>query len=187
MATQYVALRALHRSANITVLEAYNRYVLTVRAGAGQFKLTVSNQVAGASNTTADLAYNISAANLKTALAGLTTDPDITTSNVNVTGGPGSASGSAPYYIAFYGSAVDQDFIITPINGTTPLSAGTGSTSATVSVTGRRTRLSATADTVVDLAHPSNQRALNKHSAVGQFIVTATNPDIAGNALPANS
>jgi hypothetical protein len=180
---QYVAVRALHRSANIRVTRAHTRYVLTVAASAGQFGLTVSNQTAGASDSTANtLAYNISAADLKTAIAGLSTAPELTTSNVNVTGGPGDAGGTTPYTIEFYGDAGDTDYILSVNTGGTPLTG-----SASVSTTGRQVKLSPTVDTVVDLTRTSNQRALTRHSAIGQWVITATNDDIGGNALPANS
>lgn len=178
---QYVAIRALNRSSNIRVVEAFNRWSLRVSATAGQFKLTVTGQTGGASDTTADLAYNISAADLETALAGLTTVPDLTATNLVVTGGPGDETGSTPYEIAVL---LDQEFIFTPVAGTTPLSGGTG---ATVTELGNKVKLSTTVDTVVDLDRPTNQRALNRHGAIGQWTITASNDDIHNDALPANS
>ncbi len=179
---QYVAVRALNRSSNIRVVRSTNEYVLTVDATAGQFKLVITNQTAGASDTTADVAYDASASTLKTALTNLTTAPDLATATVIVTGGPGDDGGTTPYTIAFHAAAGDQDFIVTAIDGTTPLTGD-----ASVETVGRNVALSTTEDTVIDLDRSSNQRALAKHSAIGQFVVTAANGYIGTDALPANS
>lgn len=179
---QYIAVRALNRSSNIRVVRSDNQYTLTVAASAGQFKLVITNQVAGASDTTADIAYNANAATVKTALTNLTTDPDLATATVTVTGGPGDAGGTTPYTISFSAAAGDQDFIVTAIDGTTPLTGD-----ATVETVGRNVVLSTTEDTIIDLDRTSNQRALAKHSAIGQYIVTAANGYTGTDALPANS
>jgi hypothetical protein len=179
---QYVAVRALNRSSNIRVVRSDNQYILTVAASAGQFKLVVTNQADGNSDTTADVAYDANASTLKTAITNLTTSPDLATATVSVTGGPGDAGGTTPYTISFYAAAGDQDFIVTAIDGTTPLTGD-----ASVETVGRNVGLSTTEDTVIDLDRPSNQRALAKHSAIGQYVVTAANGYIGTDALPANS
>ena len=86
---------------------------LTVTATGGQFKLEFNGQ------TTGDLASNASASVVQTALRALTT---INGANVNVTGGPGSASGLTPYVISFVGTlaAADQSQV-TVQAGTSPL------------------------------------------------------------------
>lgn len=182
---QYIAVRALNRSSNVRVTASENSYTLTVDATAGQFKLVVTNQADGNSDTTADIAYNASAATLKTALTNLTTDPDLASATVITAGGPGDSGGTTPYTISIHGAAGDQDFIITAIDGTTPLSGG--GADASVEANGRTVKLSPTVDTVIDLDRASNRRSLNRHGAIGQWIVTATNSDIGGDALPANS
>lgn len=55
---------------------------------------------------TAELAYNISAANLKTALTGL---ESIGSNNVSVTGGPGDSGGTKPYVVTFLGDFIGAD------------------------------------------------------------------------------
>ncbi|WP_156027816.1 hypothetical protein [Candidatus Solirubrobacter pratensis] len=53
--------------------------------------------------------------------------------------------------------------------------------------TGATVKLTPTTDVVVDLDLATNRRALNRHAAVGQWIVTAGNANDGGVALPANS
>lgn len=109
------------------VVQVDERQKIVVKAGGGQFKLTFEGQ------QTADLAYNISAANLKTALEALS---NIGVGDVAVSGGPGNAAGDAPYYVTFQGALADSDRTqMTTQAGTTPLSGGTGGSSATVSTT----------------------------------------------------
>lgn len=182
---QYIAVRALNRSSNIRLVRSENVYTLTVDATAGQFKLTVTNQADGNSDTTADIAYNANAATLKTALTNLTTSPDLATATVITSGGPGDEGGTTPYTISIHAAAGDQDFVITPIAGTTPLSGG--GASATVVREGRIVKLTPTADVVIDVDRPTNLRALAHHSAIGQYIVTAANGYDGTDALPANS
>lgn len=184
MSHQYIAVRALNRSSQIRVV-AFTRYEVVVDATGGDWKLTITGQIAGASDTTADVAHDVSAANLKTALTNTTTNPDITASNVTVTGGPGDDGGTTPYYIAFYGTLLDQGLILTAANGSSPLTGGEAT--ATASRIGQNVKLSPTVDTIVDLDNPTNRRALGNHSAFGQFIVTAANDDIHNDALPPNS
>ena len=68
---------------------------LVVDSGGGTFTLSFGGQ------TTAALAYNITAAALQTALQGLSS---IGTNNCFVTGGVGASGGGVPYVITFYGS-----------------------------------------------------------------------------------
>lgn len=63
---------------------------ITVDATGGTFTATMEG------NTTAALAYNITAGNLQTALNALTEDHDVV-----VTGGPGDAGGTTPYVVTF--------------------------------------------------------------------------------------
>lgn len=87
---------------------------LTVDATGGQFKLSFGG------DTTPDLAYNATAAQVQSALRAL---PSIGNGNVTVTGGPGG--GSVPYGVFFEGSlsGAAQPPIVTSA-GTTPLSGG---------------------------------------------------------------
>jgi hypothetical protein len=87
---------------------------LTVDATGGQFKLSFGG------DTTADLPYNATAAQVQTALRGL---PSIGAGNVSVTGGPGGSA--VPYGIFFEGSlsGAAQSPIVAS-SGTTPLSGG---------------------------------------------------------------
>jgi hypothetical protein len=85
--------------------------------------------------TTADLAFNISAANLKLALELL---DDINVGDIAVSGGPGNAGGTTPYVIAFtpdgqYGGR-DAPAITTTVTGTPPLLTG-GAATAVVTTT----------------------------------------------------
>ena len=92
---------------------------LTVDASGGQFKLSFGG------DTTADLAYNASAAQVQSALRAL---PSIGAGNVSVTGGPGGPGGAVPYGVFFEGSlgGAAQSPIVTSA-GTTPLSGGAAS------------------------------------------------------------
>lgn len=89
---------------------------LTVDATGGQFKLSFGG------DTTADLAYNATAAQVQSALRAL---PSIGNGNVTVTSGPGDAGGTVPYGVFFEGSlgGTAQSPIVTSA-GTTPLSGG---------------------------------------------------------------
>lgn len=182
---QYVAVRALNRSANIRVVASNNVYVATVNATSGDWKITVTNQADGNSDTTADVAFNVSTANLKTALTNLTTSPDFTSTTVAVSGGPGDSGGTTPYTISLYGLAGEQDFILTAASGVSPLTGG--GAVASINRVGRIVKLSTTVDTVIDLDRPTNVRALANHSAIGQYIVTAANAFDGTNGLPANT
>lgn len=65
---------------------------ITVDATAGNFTLTVEGDV------TPNQAFNVSAANLQAALEAL---PSIAVGDVLVTGGPGNAGGTTPYFVEF--------------------------------------------------------------------------------------
>jgi len=89
---------------------------LTVDATGGQFKLTFG------ADTTADIPYNATAAQVQTALQTL---GSVGSGNVLVSGGPGSANGPVTYGIIFTGSlAGSAQSPIVASAGTTPLSGG---------------------------------------------------------------
>jgi len=101
---------------------------LTVDASAGTFTLTFRGQ------TTAALAFNVSAGSLQTALQGLGT---IGAGNVLVTpaGATGGAGGGTPYGITFAGALANTPQpLISAASGTDPL-AGGGGTASVVSTT----------------------------------------------------
>jgi hypothetical protein len=92
---------------------------LTVDATGGQFKLTFGG------DTTPDLPYDATAAQVQTALQAL---GSVGAGNVLVTGGPGDAGGSVTYGIIFTGSlAGSAQSPIVASAGTTPLSGGAAS------------------------------------------------------------
>lgn len=72
---------------------------LSVRASGGTFQLYYNGE------PTTSLAYNASAAGVQAALEAL---PTIGAGDVSVSGGPGDATGSTPYTIAFQGALADQ-------------------------------------------------------------------------------
>jgi hypothetical protein len=94
---------------------------LEIEATAGTFTATFEGQA------TAALAFNISAADFKTALDGLTTIGGAGGS-VEVSGGPGDAGATKPYFVRFRGSLAGTDVAPLTVDGT---SLGGGS--ATVS------------------------------------------------------
>lgn len=67
-------------------------YSITVDATAGNWHPTVEGQA------TAPVAFNVSAANLRTALEAL---PNVNAGDVTVTGGPGASGGGTPYVVTF--------------------------------------------------------------------------------------
>ena len=75
-------------------------YSLTVDATGGTFDLQLFASTASA------IAYNVSAANLKTAIAAL---PHIVAADLTVTGGPGDSGGTTPYAITFGGAFGSQN------------------------------------------------------------------------------
>lgn len=99
---------------------------LTVDATAGTFRLRFG------SDSTPDLAYNISAANLQTALRAL---PSVGSGNVTVTGGPGDSGGTTPYVITFAASLSGANVAsLEVLAGGTALSGG-GAAAALVTTT----------------------------------------------------
>jgi hypothetical protein len=96
------------------VVAQAEQQTLTVDASAGQYKLSFRGQ------TTADLSFNATAAQVDSALEALST---IGAGNVTVTGGPGA---TAPLVVAFSGALTNSDQpAIATTAGTTPLSGGT--------------------------------------------------------------
>ena len=97
-----------------------------VKATAGQFTLSFNG------DTTADLAFNASAAEVQAALNAL---PSISSGggSVTVSGGVGNASGSNLYVVRFDGGPLAGTNVsaLLAANGTTPLSGGTPTSSAT--------------------------------------------------------
>lgn len=67
---------------------------ITVDATAGNWNAQFDGE------TTADVAFNVSAANLKVALAAL---PNLVAADLTVTGGPGDSGGTTPYVVTFGG------------------------------------------------------------------------------------
>ncbi len=84
------------------LVNARNELVsVTVDATSGNWTLTYGGQ------TTGNLAFNISVADLKTAVDGLSS---VTAGDINYSGGPGDNGGNTPYYFAF-ASEVDESAI----------------------------------------------------------------------------
>jgi hypothetical protein len=97
---------------------------LTVSATAGTYTLTFTPPGGGAPETTSELAFDASTLSVEQALAAL---PGIGVANVQVTGGPGDASGSQPYTILFHRAL--GALVISPLtvaDGSSPLSGGSG-------------------------------------------------------------
>jgi hypothetical protein len=104
--------------------QADETQLVTVKAGAGKFKLTYK------ADTTAELTYNASAAEVQSALEGLSSiSSDGFT--VTVSGGPGNPVGSAPYKVTFHstpkGKGAEQ-LVATKLG----LSGGSGESSVKV-------------------------------------------------------
>ncbi len=74
--------------------------LITVQARAGSFNLTFAGQ------TTPDLPFDASAAEVQAALRALSS---IGSSNVTVTAGPGDVGGSSPYVVTFVGALAATD------------------------------------------------------------------------------
>jgi hypothetical protein len=85
---------------------------IQVKATAGTFKITALGQQTGAIN------FNASAAELRSALVALAA---IGAEDVEVTGGPGDATGTVPYVITFKGALAHQDIpaMTTDVTGLT--------------------------------------------------------------------
>lgn len=94
------------------------KQTLTVDATEGQFELSFRGQ------TTADIAFNATAAQVQAALQAINT---IGAGNATVSGGPGGAGGATPYVITFAGTLTNAPMpLIGTAAGTTPLGGGTG-------------------------------------------------------------
>jgi hypothetical protein len=96
---------------------------VVVSATAGQFRLKFGG------STTGDLPFSASAEAVQVALRGLTS---VGSPNVEVSGGPGDATGSAPYLVTFRRQleTTDVEQLVCE-NGTTPLSGGSGCSETT--------------------------------------------------------
>lgn len=87
--------RGCHVTVNVTEINADNEIqTITVDAAGGTFTVTFDAE------ETAALDFDILAADLQTALEGLST---IGAGNVSVSGGPGDAGGTTPYVVEFIG------------------------------------------------------------------------------------
>lgn len=100
---------------------------LTVDATGGTFNLASADE-------NQDLAYNISAANLKTAIVALL---DITTNDVTVTGGPGDSGGTTPYVITFGGALANTPNVPALTADGTSLTGGAHTATLATTTTGR--------------------------------------------------
>lgn len=101
---------------------------IAVDATAGQWRATFNAQ------TTGDLAFDITAAALQTALEALSS---IGVGNVTVSGGPGNAGATNPYVVTFVGTlgGANQPQMTTS-NGTTALSGGAATATVTTTTQG---------------------------------------------------
>lgn len=116
--------KGLHLVIDVTAAVSTNEVQsVAVDAIGGTFKLTFSAQ------QTAALAFNITAANLKTALEGLST---IGAGNVAVTGGPGDSGATTPYVVTFQGALAGTNVAAMTADST---SLTGGGHTATVSTT----------------------------------------------------
>jgi hypothetical protein len=106
------------------------KQAVSIRATAGQFTLTFTSPKPGSStHTTAALAWNSSAADVETALAGL---PNVGAGNVAVSGGPGDGAGTSPYVVEFKGRFADTNVLRLSAEGV-GLSGGSPTSEANVS------------------------------------------------------
>jgi len=172
---QYITVRALNRNANIR-LAAQSVWQVSPKASSGNFTITVGGQ------TTGNLAFNASTSTIQTALEALS---NVDPGDVVVTGGPGALNEATPYVLTFGGQY--NDIAAPKVSGTDVSLAGSGHTVNVTQLSGPGVKLSTTVDTLVDLDNVVNRRALARHSAIGQFIVTSANNNDGGTALPANS
>lgn len=97
---------------------------LTVNATGGDFDVTFSGQ------TAADLAYNISAANLQTALEALS---NIAPGDVVVTGGPGDDGGTTPYTLTW---SAARGAVAEPTTNAAGLTGGAGTAAVATTTPG---------------------------------------------------
>jgi hypothetical protein len=124
-----VAFTGLTYDADYVAMEVPKNEVrtLTVDATGGTFNLASGDE-------SADLAFNISAANLKTAIVAAL---DVTSSDVTVTGGPGDSGGTTPYVITFVGALGKSPSVpALTVDGT--LLTGGGHTASIALTTGGR-------------------------------------------------
>lgn len=112
--------------------------------------------------TTAAIDYDATAAEVQAALVALS---NIASGDVVVSGSNGS------FAVTFSGTLAGTN--VSEITATSLLTANT--------------KLTTTVDTLVNLDIATNRRELARHSAIGQYIVTASNATDGGVALPANS
>lgn len=104
------------------------RVRVTVTADAGDFDLTFGAQ------TASNIPFDATAAELEAELEALSS---VGEDNVDVTGGPGDATGSAPYYIEFVGDLAGTNVGAVTGSGTDlDLGAGTGTLAIVVITTG---------------------------------------------------
>lgn len=75
-----------------------------------------------AGKSTGNLAYNISASDLEAAIDGLST---VANGDIEVSGGPGDATGSKPYILTFGDGLGDEDVASPTVNGSGLTATGT--------------------------------------------------------------
>ncbi len=114
-----------HDVANVPTANEVQR--VAVDATGGTFKLIFAGDI------TAALAYNITAANLQTALVGLTS---IGAGNVLVTGGPGGAGAVNPYVVTFQAAKAAKD-VPAMVSDRTLLTGGASTAVVTTTINGR--------------------------------------------------
>lgn len=183
----YVGITALHRGAQVRVpaVSGFTNEVqnIAVDAAGGTFTITFDGE------TTAAIAYNAAGSAVTTALTNLS---NLAPGDVVVTGGPGAAGGATPYVLTFGGTKAARD-VPAVTTGAGSLTGGAGTAAVTTptggSATGTvaQTKLVPGTVTIVDLSDAKTRRALNQHSAIGQWVVVATHADVGGAELPANA
>lgn len=102
---------------------------ITVDATGGQFTITFDGQ------TTADIAFDASAATVTSALEGLS---NVEVDDISVTGGPGDDGGTSPYVLTFDGGdkAGTDVAECTAQDGSTPLSGGASTVTVATTTSG---------------------------------------------------
>ncbi|HET9152754.1 MAG TPA: hypothetical protein VFN85_01400 [Solirubrobacterales bacterium] len=149
---------------------------ITVNATSGQFKLSFESE------TTGNLAFNASAAEVQAALEGLAA---VGAGNVEVSGGPGGPGGVKPYVVVFVEDLSGQNLPqIVAEDGTTPLAGDAGVRTIeqggggfdekqriTIRATAGQFKLTFGSETTPDLSVPSGaaevQAALEGLAAIG--------------------
>jgi hypothetical protein len=116
---------------------------LTVDATSGTFTLKYIDQ------TTTDLAYNITAADLKTALEALS---NIASGDVDVGGGPGDDGGTKPYVITFRGALAGEDVTALVVDGAKLNAATAEIQNIAVDATAGQFKVTTQGKTTADLA-----------------------------------